>query len=390
VIASVSPAALLPASIPSPSEEWAGIPYGRWLNDAGLTFVPEGATIRLYAVCILVGILAAVVILRARLKSRGADPGAAYDVALFAVVLGIAVARAYHVLTHPDDYFGPGANTWNIFQPGSVWAFWEGGIAIFGALIGGAVGVYLAARLNGLRFWSVADALAPGLLLAQAFGRFGNWFNQELFGAPTDAWWGLEIDRPNPAIPLGLPDDTLFQPTFLFEVTWNVVGVIALLAAEKHFRRVRRDIGGASVPALEGVSYRLQWGRLTGLYLVWYGTGRIVFESIRLDPSEVLLGVRVNVWGAFAAVVLGFLIIIVQGRRHPGREPSPYLPGREWSPDAAVDSLDTYADTPDDAEPDAADVREPAAVASSPGSTTASTRASNPATSGATGPGGSA
>ena len=151
---------------------------------------------RSYALVILVGIVAAVLIANARLTRRGAEPWVIVDVGIWAVLLGIIGARLYHVFTHPDDYFGPGKNVWNPFEPGSIWAIWEGGVAIFGALIGGAIGVWIGCRITGLRFWSVADALAPGLLVAQAFGRLGNWFNQELFGLPTDLPWGLEIDRP--------------------------------------------------------------------------------------------------------------------------------------------------------------------------------------------------
>ena len=332
---------VLPASIPSPPPEWQQVPIGRWLNDAGLTFFNPAQGIRYYAICIIIGIAVAYIMTSRRLRDRGAEPGIAADVSFFAVILGIVGARAYHVLTHPDDYFGPEHN------PLAVLYVWEGGIAIFGAIIGGAIGILIGCRLTGLRFWSFADALVPGLLLAQAFGRFGNYFNNELFGLPTDLPWGLEISPDNPAFPVGLADGTLFHPTFLYEVIWNVIGVIALLAAEKHFRRGTREIGSSTVPALVPVSYRLQWGRLTGLYLVWYGTGRMFFESIRVDPSELFLGTRVNIWGAFIAMVLGFLVIIVQGRRHPGREPSPYVPGREWNPEAAVDSSDTYPDDPE-------------------------------------------
>ena len=120
----------------------------------------------------------------------------------------------------------------------------------------------------------------PGLLLAQALGRFGNWFNQELFGLPTDLPWGLEIDSDNPAFPAGLPADTLFHPTFLYEVIWNLLGAAVLLWA--------------------GSRFRLQWGHLFGLYLIWYGAGRIVWESIRIDPSEIFLGLRTNVWAALS------------------------------------------------------------------------------------------
>jgi prolipoprotein diacylglyceryl transferase len=106
---------------------------------------------------------------------------------------------------------------------------WEGGVAIFGTLLGGAIGYAIGCRIAGLRFLSVADAIVPGLLVAQALGRFGNYFNQELFGLPTDLPWGLQIDRPNPAIPTGLGDDVLFHPTFLYEMIWNVAGALIIV-----------------------------------------------------------------------------------------------------------------------------------------------------------------
>jgi prolipoprotein diacylglyceryl transferase len=274
-----------------------------------------------YALCIIAGIVAAVLLTNHRLTKRGAEPWVVIDIALLAVPLAIVGARIFHVLTHLGFYFGEGGNPWNPLQPGSVWAIWEGGIAIYGALIGGAVGAWLGCRWTGIRFWSFADALAPGLLLAQAIGRFGNWFNQELFGLPTDLPWGLEIDSDNPAFPPGLAPDTLFHPTFLYEVIWNTAGVILLLWA--------------------GSRFRLQWGRLFGLYLVWYSAGRIVWESIRIDPSDIYLGLRTNVWSAIIGVIIGLAIIIVQRRRHPGVEPSPYVPGREWRPQGAVQSQDT-------------------------------------------------
>ncbi|MFT4229757.1 MAG: prolipoprotein diacylglyceryl transferase, partial [Microbacterium sp.] len=250
-------------SIPSPP-----------IND----FPVFGFPIRLYALCIIVGIVVAVVITNRRLTKRGAEPWVVIDIALLAVPIAIVFARIYHVLTHPGFYFGAGSNPWNVFETGSVWAIWEGGIAIYGALIGGAVGAWLGCRWTGVRFSAFADALAPGMLLAQALGRFGNWFNQELFGLPTDLPWGLEISSTNSAFPAGLPADTLFHPTFLYEVVWNTIGAVVLLWAGRRFT--------------------LQWGRLFGLYLVWYSAGRIVWESIRIDPSEVFLGLRSNVWAA--------------------------------------------------------------------------------------------
>ncbi|MGO1922112.1 MAG: prolipoprotein diacylglyceryl transferase [Microbacterium sp.] len=290
--------------------------------------------IHFYALCIIAGIIVATLMTNRRLTKRGAEPWVVIDIAILAVPLAIIGARIFHVLTHPNFYFGEGKNTWNPFEPGSVWAIWEGGIAIFGALLGGAVGAYLGCRWTGIRFWTFADALAPGMLLAQALGRFGNWFNHELYGLPTDLPWGLEIDSDNPAFPPGLADGTLFHPTFLYEVIWNVLGVLFILWI--------------------GRRLKLQWGKLFAVYLIWYSAGRIVWESIRIDPSEIILGLRSNVWASIIGVIVGIVIIIVQTRRHPGVEPSPYMPGRGRKDDGAdVESQDDLDDFVDVSEPPA-------------------------------------
>jgi prolipoprotein diacylglyceryl transferase len=308
---------IAPLSIPSPGPEWQSFQIP----------MPWGAlTIHMYALCILVGIILAVIVTSRRLTRRGAEPGIVLDIALWAVPLGIIGARFYHVLTHPNDYFFEGANVWNPFEPGAIWNIWEGGNAIYGALIGGAVGVLIGCRFTGIRFLSFADALAPGLLLAQAAGRLGNWFNHELFGAPTDLPWGLEIDSDNLAFPAGLADGTLFHPTFLYEIVWNLAGVVAILLLERAFN--------------------MRWGRAFAVYLIWYGTGRAFLESIRVDPSEMFLGIRANVWASFAAILVGVVMLLVLRHRHTGAEPSPYVPGREWKgPDAALDSDENESDS---------------------------------------------
>ncbi|MGN7859363.1 prolipoprotein diacylglyceryl transferase [Microbacterium sp. 22303] len=267
--------------------------------------------IHFYALCIIAGIIVATLLTNHRLTKRGAERWVVVDICIIAVPLAIIGARIFHVATHPGFYFGPDKNTWNPFEPGSVWAIWEGGIAIFGALIGGAIGAWLGCKWTGVRFSAFADALAPGLILAQAFGRFGNWFNHELFGLPTDLPWGLEIESTNSAFPAGLAPGTLFHPTFLYEVIWNTLGCLFLLWL--------------------GHKLRLQWGKLFAVYLIWYGAGRMVWESIRIDPSEIYFGLRTNVWAALFGVVLGIVVLFVQTRRHPGFEPSPYQPGREPS-----------------------------------------------------------
>jgi prolipoprotein diacylglyceryl transferase len=278
------------ASLPSPPADWQYFDVGP-------------LRVHVYALAILAGIILATWITGRRLTARGGEKGVVLDFLLWTVPLGIIFARAYHVLTHPGDYFGPDIN------PLSVFYIWEGGNAIFGGLIGGALGVWLGSRQTGVRFFSFADALIPGLLIAQAAGRLGNYFNQELFGLPTTLPWGLVIDLPNSAVPSGLPADTLFHPTFLYEMIWNLAGVVILLLIER-----RRD---------------MRWGKALAFYLVWYGLGRAWLEAIRLDPSETFLGIRTNIWASFAAILLGVILYVVQSRRHPGREESIYLPGRE-------------------------------------------------------------
>ncbi len=317
-----------------------------------VSFIPLGPfRIHFYALCIIAGIIAATLLTNHRLTRRGAERWVVIDIALLAVPLAIIAARLYHVFTHADFYFRDGAEWWNPFVKDAIWNVWDGGIAIYGALIGGAVGAWLGCRWTGIRFWTFADALAPGLLLAQAMGRFGNWFNQELFGLPTDVPWGLEIDSANPAFPPGLPEGTLFHPTFLYEVLWNGLGVIVLLFL--------------------GHRLKLQWGKLFAIYLIWYSAGRIVWESIRIDPSDIILGLRTNVWAAIIGVIVGVAIFVVQTRRHPGREPSPYVRGRDPRDD--VQSQNNPGDYVDLSEPPVE-----AVAAGAPATSTAPTNGDGP------------
>jgi prolipoprotein diacylglyceryl transferase len=225
------------------------------------------------------------------------------DIAIWAVPFGIIGGRLFHVFTHISDYFGDGKNWLEIFY------IWQGGLAIYGALILGAVGAWIGAKQSGIRFVSYLDALAPGLLLAQAVGRWGNYFNQELFGVPTDLPWGLVIAESNPAYPSGLPAGETFHPAFLYESLWSLLGVFVLLAIDRKFKP--------------------RWGQLFGLYLAYYSFGRILIESIRIDPAAIILGLRTNVWSAILGLVLGLVIVYLQRKRHPGLENSVYLPGKE-------------------------------------------------------------
>ncbi|MEY4320240.1 MAG: hypothetical protein RLZZ471_181 [Actinomycetota bacterium] len=259
--------------------------------------------IHFYALFILLGIAIAVLIGARRFKARGGNGSAILDIAIWAVPFGIIGGRIFHVLTHWSFYFGEGKDLTKVF------AIWEGGLAIYGALILGTVGAFIGARFAGVRFLSFADAVAPGVILAQAFGRLGNYFNQELFGQPTDLPWGLQIDSPNDALPVGLPPETLFHPTFLYEIIWNLIGFALLLLVEKRLK--------------------LRWGQAFGLYLAIYSVGRFWIEGLRIDPSDVFLGIRTNQWSAILGLALGAALIYWSRRRHPGFETSVYLPGKE-------------------------------------------------------------
>ena len=267
--------------------------------------------IHYYALFILAGIVVATFLTAGRMKARGMEAGLAIDIAIWAVPFGIVGGRLFHVATHIGDYFGPGRDWTSMFR------LWEGGLAIYGAIIFGSIGAYIACQVDikplriesaGIRFLSFADALVPGLLAAQALGRWGNYFNNELFGSPTDLPWGLEIPKYNPSYPLGLPEGITFHPTFLYESLWSLLGIAVLLLLEQRFN--------------------LCWGRMFAAYLMWYSFGRFFIEGIRLDPSDVILGLRTNQLSALIGLLAGFALLMIQHYRHTGVETTGYLPGR--------------------------------------------------------------
>ncbi len=271
-------------------------------------------TIHTYALCLLLGMIFAIIITQRRMTNRGAPRGIVLDIVIWAIPLGIVGARVYHVLTHTGDYFYPGANLWNTL------AIWDGGNALYGSLIGGALGAFIGCRQHGIKLWAFADALAPAMLAAQATGRLGNWFNQELFGLPTTLPWGLQIDRPNTALTndhlASLPTSTLFHPLFLYEIIWDLIGVAIILLLERRLR---------------GHGSELRWGKAFGVYLVWYGLGRSWLEAIRIDPtSDHVFGLPVNVFASFVTIVLGLVLFLVQFYRHREPELSVFRPG--WVP----------------------------------------------------------
>ena len=184
--------------------------------------------LRGYAFAIILGIVAAIWISERRWVARGGTRGEISDLAVWAVPFGLVGGRLYHVATDPDRYFGADGSLWDILY------LWQGGLGIWGAIAMGAVGVLVGCRIQGIKFLPVIDTMAPGVLVAQAFGRWGNWFNQELFGRPTDLPWALEIDVANR--PPGFGDQTTFHPTFLYESLWCLLAAALLVWADRRWR----------------------------------------------------------------------------------------------------------------------------------------------------------
>ena len=274
--------------------------------------------VHFYALFILIGIALAIWIGSRRFRQRGGQAGMILDIALWAVPFGIVGGRIFHVLTHWDYYFYAGADLSKVF------AVWEGGLAIFGALLLGSVGAFIGARTAGIKFLAFADAIAPGVLVAQAIGRIGNYFNNELFGLPTTLPWGLEISTANPAYPAGLPAGVLFHPTFLYELIWNLMGFAVLIWLDRKLK--------------------LRWGQMFAAYLITYSIGRAFIESIRIDPSEVFFGLRTNVWSAIFGIAIGVALFVWSRRKHKQEETSVYLPGKEPKEPDVIDSEGTKAD----------------------------------------------
>ncbi|PFG35731.1 prolipoprotein diacylglyceryl transferase [Flavimobilis soli] len=272
------------ASIPSPSQSvWHLGPF----------------PLRAYALAIIIGIFVAVAITNRRWAERGGHPDEVFTIVYWAVPFGIVGGRLYHVVSSPDAYFGAGGD------PVSALYIWQGGLGIWGAIALGAVGAWIGARRERVSFSAFADAVAPGLLVAQAIGRLGNWFNQELFGSPTTLPWGLEI---NPAVAARVGDfpvGTLFHPTFLYEFLWNLAAAALLVVVDR-----RRKLGHG----------RAFWG-----YVALYTLGRVWIESLRIDDAQLVLGLRLNVWTSILLLVVAVAAFILLGRARPGRPETVYL-----------------------------------------------------------------
>ena len=279
-------------SLPSPSE-------GVW----HLGPLP----VRAYALCIILGVVAAVWVGERRWEARGGARGQVADIALWAVPFGLVGARLYHVITDHELYFGTGRHVVDALE------IWNGGLGIWGAIAGGAIGAAIGCRRAGIRMTAFADALAPGLLIAQAIGRWGNYFNQELFGKPTTLPWGLEISPPHR--PTGYSQYATFHPTFLYESIWN--------------------LGSAGVVIWLDRKLKLGFGRCFALYVMCYTAGRFWIEYLRIDDAADnarFLGLRFNDWTSIVCFVVATAFFVVLGRRHPrpdSREPSAYVEGHQ-------------------------------------------------------------
>jgi len=242
--------------------------------------------IRAYALCIILGVVAAVVIGERRWVARGGTKGAVADVAGIAVPFGLLGARIYHVITSPAQYLD---------HPIDALYVWRGGLGIPGGILGGVLAGVIVCKRRGIRPGAMADAIAVGVPVAQAIGRFGNYFNQELFGRPTHLPWGLEIDPDNPN---AVPGAQAYQPTFLYESIW--------------------DLGVAGVVLWADRRWRLGHGRAFALYLALYAVGRSWIEALRIDEASRLFGLRLNDYVA-AVVFIGAVGYLIR-TRHQGRE----------------------------------------------------------------------
>ncbi|GAA2196870.1 prolipoprotein diacylglyceryl transferase [Sinomonas flava] len=293
-------ASAVPAVIPSP--DWSGFDIP----------LPWGALrIHAYALCILAGIVVGLWLTARRWRARGGSTDAIWDVAVWAIPAGIVGGRLYHVFSSPDRYFGPGFNGTGDLS--AIPRVWEGGLGIWGAVALGAIGAWIGCRRADVRLTAFVDAAAPGLLLAQAIGRWGNYFNQELFGGPTDLPWGLEVDAANPNFPPGYAPGTLFHPTFLYESLWNLAGVVILLLLDRRLR--------------------FRGGRLFWLYACYYTLGRVWIEAMRIDDAEMvtLAGItaRLNVWTSIFVFAVSLVVFIVLTVRRGREVDGVALPGRE-------------------------------------------------------------
>ncbi|MFB7861966.1 prolipoprotein diacylglyceryl transferase [Streptomyces sp. NPDC056069] len=308
-----------------------------------LAYIPSPSTgvihlgpipLRGYAFCIIIGVFVAVWLGNKRWIARGGTAGTVADIAVWAVPFGLVGGRLYHVITDYQLYFSEGENWVDAFK------IWEGGLGIWGAIALGAVGAWIGCRRRGIPLPAYADAIAPGIVLAQAVGRWGNWFNQELYGKPTDLPWALKITA-------GANREAgLYHPTFLYESLWCVGVALLVIWADRRFT--------------------LGHGRAFALYVAAYCAGRGWIEYMRVDEAHHVLGLRLNVWTAIVVGLLAVVYMVISAKVRPGREEivEPKKDADEKAAKSADEAEGTSTDTPEGDADEAAD--EDAAVSAAP------------------------
>lgn len=302
--------------------------------------------LRAYALCIILGIVVAIWLGERRWEQRGGKPGAVLDVAMFAVPFGLVGGRLYHVCTDWYRYFDAGKDPWDALK------VWDGGLGIWGAVLLGGIGAWIGCRVYRIPLPAFGDAIAPGILLAQAIGRVGNYFNQELYGHDTTKPWGLEIflrfdhngqlDMMN-GVSTGVVQRVV-QPTFLYELVWNLLGVTALIWLDRR--------------------YRIGHGRLFALYVAVYTFGRFWVELLRDDDATHIFGIRINSFTSTIVFLcaIAYFLLATKGREaaaalQPGGDrPWPWQGAalRRYGADSAASEADATSadDEPDSANPD--------------------------------------
>ncbi|MET7638926.1 prolipoprotein diacylglyceryl transferase [Streptomyces sp. NPDC005438] len=288
--------------------------------------------LRGYAFCIIIGVFVAVWLGNRRWVARGGQPGTVADISVWAVPFGLVGGRLYHVITDYQLYFGEGRNWVDAFR------IWDGGLGIWGAISLGAVGAWIGCRRRGIPLPAWADTLAPGVALAQAIGRWGNWFNQELYGRATDLPWAVRIDAEHR--PADTPELATYHPTFLYESLWCVGVAVLLIWADRRFK--------------------LGHGRTFALYVATYTVGRFWIEYLRVDDAHHVLGMRLNNWTSILVFLGAVGAFVLSARMRPGREEvvEPLAQGERSgesgeaaSKDAPEDSGTADADSADSEEP---------------------------------------
>jgi prolipoprotein diacylglyceryl transferase len=290
--------------------------------------------IHIYTLCIVAGILFALWLTDRRWRAMGGKEHQIGDMAGWAIIFGIIGGRLYHVMTDPELYFEKGRH------PLDALKIWDGGLGIWGAVALGGLGAYIGCRRHKLSFVAFVDAAAPGVIIAQALGRLGNWFNNELYGRATTLPWKLQIHdmdvatgRPQPCSfgDLGKSVCGYYQPTFLYELIWNLIIAALILWADRRFRLAR--------------------GQVFAIYVMGYTAGRFVIESLRSDHANEIFGMRVNNWVAIIAFVGGVVIFL----RQRGKEPSAALIAASGTESADQTTGPAAAADPEARDPEAGD-----------------------------------